>query len=49
LEEVEIQEGNQLSKEDLFEKLQNYKKLLDNELISQVEYDTYKKEILSLM
>ena len=49
LEEVEIQEGNQLSKEDLFEKLQNYKRLLDNELISQVEYDTYKKEILSLM
>lgn len=49
LEEVEIQEVNQLSKEELFEKLQNYKKLLDNELISQVEYDTYKKEILSLM
>ena len=47
LEEVEIQEGNQLSKEDLFEKLQNYKKLLDNDLISQVEYDAYKKEILS--
>lgn len=49
LEEVEIQEENQLSKEDLFEKLQNYKKLLDNDLISQVEYDAYKKEILSLM
>jgi hypothetical protein len=49
LEEVEIQEVNQLSKEELFEKLQNYKKLLENELISQVEYDTYKKEILSLM
>lgn len=49
LEEVEIQEGNQLSKEDLFEKLQNYKKLLDNDLISQVEYDAYKKENLSLM
>ena len=49
LEEVEVQEGNQLSREDLFEKLQNYKKLLDNELISQVEYDAYKKEILSLM
>jgi len=56
LEDVEIQEVpsevkevNQLSKDELFEKLQNYKKLLDNDLISQVEYDAYKKEILSLM
>jgi hypothetical protein len=40
---------NQLSQEELFEKLQNYKKLLDNGLILQGEYDAYKKEILSLM
>jgi hypothetical protein len=38
-----------LSKEELFDKLQNYKKLLDNELIMQGEYDAYKKEILSYM
>jgi hypothetical protein len=38
-----------LSQDDLFEKLQNYKKLLDNGLILQGEYDTYKKEILSFM
>jgi hypothetical protein len=38
-----------LSQDDLFEKLQNYKKLLDNGLILQGEYDTYKKEILSHM
>ena len=38
-----------LSKEELFDKLQNYKKLLDNGLIMQGEYDTYKKEILSYM
>ncbi|MCR5860743.1 PH domain-containing protein [Flavobacterium sp. J372] len=36
-----------LSKEELFEKLQNYKKLLDNGLILQGEYDTLKKEILA--
>jgi hypothetical protein len=40
---------NQLSQEELFEKLQNYKKLLDNGLILQGEYDALKKEILSLM
>lgn len=40
---------NQLSQEELFEKLQNYKKLLDNGLILQGEYDTLKKEILGLM
>lgn len=40
---------NQLSQEELFEKLQNYKKLLDNGLILQSEYDALKKEILSLM
>jgi Bacterial PH domain len=38
-----------LSQDELFEKLQNYKKLLDNGLILQGEYDTYKKEILSFM
>ncbi|WP_163397927.1 PH domain-containing protein [Flavobacterium fluviatile] len=40
---------SELSKEELFDKLQNYKKLLDNGLILQGEYDTYKKEILSYM
>ena len=35
--------------EQLFEKLQNYKKLLDNGLILQGEYDALKKEILSKM
>ena len=39
----------ELSKEELFEKLQNYKKLLDNGLILQGEYDTFKKEILSYL
>lgn len=38
-----------LSQDELFEKLQNYKKLLDNGLILQGEYDTLKKEILSHM
>jgi hypothetical protein len=38
-----------LSQDELFEKLQNYKKLLDNGLILQGEYDIYKKEILSFM
>ena len=35
-----------LSQEELFDKLQNYKKLLDNGLIMQGEYDNYKNEIL---
>ena len=38
-----------LSQDELFEKLQNYKKLLDNGLILQGEYDSFKKEILGLM
>ncbi|MGO4818597.1 PH domain-containing protein [Flavobacterium sp. W22_SRS_FP1] len=40
---------SELSQDALFEKLQNYKKLLDNGLILQGEYDAYKKEILSFM
>ena len=36
-----------LSKEELFDKLQSYKKLLDNGLILQGEYDKLKTEILS--
>ena len=40
---------NELSQDELFAKLQNYKKLLDNGLILQGEYDALKKEILSLM
>lgn len=39
----------ELSSEELFEKLQNYKKLLDNGLILQGEYDSLKKEILNYM
>ena len=38
-----------LTQDELFEKLQNYKKLLDNGLILQGEYDALKKEILSKM
>ncbi|MFE3872702.1 PH domain-containing protein [Flavobacterium sp. ZS1P70] len=38
-----------LSQNELFDKLQNYKKLLDNGLILQGEYDAFKKEILSYM
>jgi len=40
---------SELSQDELFEKLQNYKKLLDNGLILQGEYDTLKKDILNLM
>ena len=40
---------NELTQDELFAKLQNYKKLLDNGLIMQGEYDAFKKEILSLM
>jgi hypothetical protein len=40
---------SELSQDELFEKLQNYKKLLDNGLILQGEYDAYKKDILSHM
>lgn len=37
---------SELSKDELFEKLQNYKKLLDNGLILQSEYDRLKNEII---
>lgn len=40
---------NELTQDELFAKLQNYKKLLDNGLILQGEYDAFKKEILSMM
>jgi hypothetical protein len=39
----------QMSKDQLFEKLQNHKKLLDNGLILQGEYDAIKKEILPFL
>ena len=39
----------EFTQDELFAKLQNYKKLLDNGLIMQGEYDAFKKEILSLM
>lgn len=38
-----------LSQDELFAKLQNYKKLLDNGLILQGEYDHLKKEILGFI
>lgn len=38
-----------LSKDELFAKLQNYKKLLDNGLILQGEYDAMKNEILKYL
>ena len=38
-----------LSQDDLFSKLQNYKKLLDNGLILQGEYDRLKGEILKFL
>ena len=40
---------SEMSSDELFAKLQNYKKLLDNGLILQGEYDALKKEILSHM
>ena len=48
-EPVVMNENFNLTQEDLFAKLQNYKKLLDNGLIMQGEYDAFKKEILSRM
>lgn len=40
---------NEMSSDELFTKLQNYKKLLDNGLILQGEYDRFKAEILQYM
>ena len=48
-QELEESAVAQLSQDELFAKLQNYKKLLDNGLILQGEYDALKKEILSHM
>jgi len=41
--------STELSKEDLITKLQNFKKLLDQGLILQSEYDSYKNKILELL
>jgi hypothetical protein len=49
LDKTKDRPSNELSSDQLFEKLQNYKKLLDNGLILQGEYDAFKKEILSYM
>jgi hypothetical protein len=38
-----------LTQDELFAKLQNYKKLLDNGLILQGEYDNLKKEIMGFL
>ena len=38
-----------LTQDELFAKLQNYKKLLDNGLILQGEYDRLKGEILKFL
>jgi hypothetical protein len=50
-EKLEVSEKGlgELSQDELFSKLQNYKKLLDNGLIMQAEYDKMKAEILSYM
>lgn len=40
---------SELSKDELFDKLNNYKKLLDNGLIIQGEYDRLKNEILPFL
>lgn len=49
-EKVETEKGlANLSQDELFEKLQNYKKLLDNGLILQGEYDKLKAEIIKYM
>lgn len=49
IETIKSEGLSELSQDELFEKLQNYKKLLDNGLILQGEYDTFKKDILSYM
>jgi D-ribose pyranose/furanose isomerase RbsD len=49
IEPIQTNSNSGLSQDELFAKLQNYKKLLDNGLIMQGEYDNFKKEILSQM
>lgn len=49
MENEQEKQIGELTNDELFEKLQNYKKLLDNGLILQGEYDALKKEILSKM
>ncbi len=46
---IQIHSTEKPTQEQLFEKLQNYKKLLDNGLIMQGEYDAFKKQILEQM
>ncbi len=48
-ESIKESELQQLSDDELFAKLQNYKRMLDSGLIVQSEYDILKKEILNLM
>lgn len=48
-ESLKEKQISELSDEERFEKLRNYKKLLDNGLILQGEYDALKKEILAFM
>ncbi|VXB21967.1 conserved hypothetical protein [Flavobacterium sp. 9AF] len=48
-EEESEKKLSELSSEELFEKLQNYKRLLDNGLILQGEYDKLKSAILKYM
>jgi hypothetical protein len=40
---------SEFTKDELFDKLNNYKKLLDNGLILQGEYDRLKNEILPFL
>jgi hypothetical protein len=40
---------SEFSKDELFDKLANYKKLVDNGLILQGEYDRLKNEILPFL
>lgn len=53
VEETPVASGekkvNEMSSDELFAKLQNYKRLLDNGLILQGEYDKLKAEILQYM
>jgi hypothetical protein len=47
--EITERDLGELTQDELFAKLQNYKKLLDNGLILQGEYDALKKEILTYL